>query len=295
MASIQGDDGTASVIVVAPPAFGVLGDSKSGVGVAGISDDGVAISGASDTGLGVRGNSVSNAGVSGTSSSGSGVAGSSASGIGVFGESTGGPGLSGRSDLGIGVEGESTSGDGGHFSSDATALVADATGASGTPAIFRFQGNNVARIDNAGTGFFNGGTQTGGADVAEFITFGGLLQPGDVVEIDPEVPWCFRRVRTPNSTAVAGVISTDPGVTLNARNAAGGEITGPRLALAGCVPVKASAENGAIRPGNLLVAAGTPGHAMLSPPDPAPGTIVGKALGHLDRGARLIGMLVMLR
>jgi hypothetical protein len=107
--------------------------------------------------------------------------------IGVFGESTGGPGVSGRSNLGSGVEGESTSGDGSHFASEVTALVADATGDNGTPAIFQFKGANVVRIDSAGKGFFNGGTQTGGADVAEFIAFGGPLQPGDVAEIDTEL------------------------------------------------------------------------------------------------------------
>ncbi len=70
--------------------------------------------------------------------------------------------------------------------------------------------NNVARIDVTGRGFFNGGTQTSGADVAEFMVTSDAPQPGDVVEIDPKHIGQFRLAATPNSTAVAGVISTNP-------------------------------------------------------------------------------------
>ena len=67
-----------------------------------------------------------------------------------------------------------------------------------------------------------------------------------------------------------------------------------RLALAGRVPVKASAENGAIKPGDLLVASSIPGHAMASSLPAKPGTIIGKALGKLDQGKAMIEILVML-
>ena len=70
---------------------------------------------------------------------------------------------------------------------------------------------------------------------------------------------------------------------------------GPALALAGRVPVKASAENGPIAPGDLLGASATPGHAMKAPANPAPGTVVGKSLGRLASGTGVIEMLVMLR
>ena len=155
--------------------------------------------------------------------------------------------------------------------------------------------NNVARIDKTGRGFFNGGTQTGGADVAEFIVARDAPEFGDVIEIDPDHIGQFRLAATPNSTAVAGVISTDPGVSLNARDAARASSTGPQLALAGRVPVKASAENGTIAPGDLLVASATPGHAMRAPANPAPGTVIGKALGTLAHGTGVMEMLVMLR
>jgi hypothetical protein len=70
---------------------------------------------------------------------------------------------------------------------------------------------------------------------------------------------------------------------------------GPALALAGRVPVKVSAENGKIQPGDLLVASSTPGHAMRAPKNPAAGTVIGKALGVLERGTGSLEMLVMLR
>jgi hypothetical protein len=69
----------------------------------------------------------------------------------------------------------------------------------------------------------------------------------------------------------------------------------PRLALNGRVPVKATTENGAIRPGDLLVASSTAGRAMRAPVNPRAGTVIGKAMQPLDRGSGEIEMLVMLR
>jgi hypothetical protein len=175
-------------------------------------------------------------------------------------------------------------------------LQVNHNGASGDLAVFRSNGPSVARIDKTGRGYFNGGTQTGGADLAEFIaTSGPEPQPGDVVEIDPDQPEHFRLASTPYSPRVAGVITTDPGVTMNARTGAERAVTGPALALAGRVPVKVSAENGAVRSGDLLVASGTPGHAMRAPLDPQPGTVIGKALQPHEKGRGEIQMLVMLR
>ncbi len=172
---------------------------------------------------------------------------------------------------------------------------------SGSIAVFK-SGNpgtvNVARINAAGRGFFNGGTQTGGADLAEVVSHatGPVPQPGDVVEIDPDIPSHFRLASSANSTLVAGVISTAPGMTLNAPGAdESAAPAGPALALAGRVPVKISAENGVVRPGDLLVSAATAGHAMRAPLHPAAGTVVGKALEGFDAGTGVIEMLVMLR
>jgi hypothetical protein len=144
---------------------------------------------------------------------------------------------------------------------------------------------------------YNTGT---GADVAERIDGIEALEPGDVVEIDPDTPNHFRLAYTPYSTFVAGVVSSQPGITLG--NDFDPEAPDenwnddrPLLALVGRVPVKVSAENGPIAPGDLLVSSAMPGHAMKAGPNPPVGTVVGKALEGLDAEIGVIQMLVMLR
>ena len=66
------------------------------------------------------------------------------------------------------------------------------------------------------------------------------------------------------------------------------------LAVVGIVPCKATAQNGPIRPGDLLVTSSVPGHAMRDD-DPRNGTIVGKALEPLDSGTGVIRVLVTLQ
>lgn len=153
----------------------------------------------------------------------------------------------------------------------------------------------VARINASGRGYFNGGTQVGGADLAEVVpTSGALPGPGDVVEIDPDRPNHFRLSTGASSPLVAGVITTEPGVLMNAKGAER-DVSGPGLALVGRVPVKVTDEGGPIRIGDLLVAARTPGRAMRAPANPALGTIVGKALEATSERRATIEMLVMLR
>lgn len=184
------------------------------------------------------------------------------------------------------------------------ALTVEQRAVNGAIAVFRHASSatNVARINTAGRGFFNGGTVASGADLAEVVPLTGATpEPGDVVEIDPDAPSHFRLSTSARSALVAGVISTEPGMILNHAGAdEGGDDIAPSLALAGRVPVKVTDENGAVAPGDLLVASSTPGHAMRASPEPAAGTVVGKALeafddtsADLDSG--VIEMLVMLR
>jgi uncharacterized delta-60 repeat protein len=58
---------------------------------------------------------------------------------------------------------------------------------------------------------FNSGT---GADLAEFIHASEALDYGDVIEPNPNKPKHYRKVRSAYSTGVAGVISTQPGMTM---------------------------------------------------------------------------------
>lgn len=141
---------------------------------------------------------------------------------------------------------------------------------------------------------FNSGA---GADLAERIDSEELLHAGDVVEIDRENPGYYRLARAPNSTRVAGVISTQPGMTLGNQVDVSSEgiiDERPLLALVGTVLVKATAESNPIQPGDFLVSSSIPGFAM-SNSNPGIGTIIGKALEPLDSGKGLIKMLVMLR
>ena len=90
------------------------------------------------------------------------------------------------------------------------------------------------------------------------------------------------------------MFSTKPGVVGGAAD--GEDISGKvPLAVVGIVPVKASAEGGPIRPGDRLVASGTPGRAMRSGKDVAVGTVIGKALTSLAAGTGMVRILVVLQ
>jgi hypothetical protein len=68
----------------------------------------------------------------------------------------------------------------------------------------------------------------------------------------------------------------------------------PLLALLGRVPVKATTENGPIRPGDLLTSASKPGYAMRCVDvTHCEGAIIGKALEALDKGEGVILILLM--
>jgi hypothetical protein len=297
LVSISGDGKVGIGIGTTAPAAKLEVSGGSGKGVYGRSS-GTGVYGVSGAPSGMTTYSSSGAAVWGDSTSGApALAGTVSQGAGVYGRSNGSTptgwyyGVYGTAAGGVGVHGATSTGTGVEASTDSGDLF---VGCVWEGLVFP-SCNPKFRVDSAGKGFFNGGYQTGGADMAEFITASGDPQPGDVVEIDPQHPGQFRLAATPNSTAVAGVISTDPGASLGASDPAGDENTGPQLALVGRVPVKVSVENGAIRPGDLLVASSTPGHAMRAPADPAPGTVIGKALRGLDSGTGVVEMLVMLR
>jgi hypothetical protein len=225
-------------------------------------------------------------GVLGKSSGGQGVYGwAVTAGDGVFGTAPSGKGVNGSTATGVGVQ-ANASGTGTAF--EANASTGDIIkGYSAGGANLRFKVSNVGQV--TADGAFVGG----GADVAEFVPATESLEPSDVVEIG--INGQFRLTRTASSTAVAGVITTKPGVLMNASDQRQTLEDGPALALVGRVPVKVSAENGAIKPGDLLVASGTPGHAMKAPANPAAGTVIGKSLGSLETGTGRVEMLVMLR
>lgn len=162
------------------------------------------------------------------------------------------------------------------------------------------------RIDATGKGFFNGGTQTGGADYAESMRTTDAparLEPGDVLAIDPQGANAVRKSREPNSRLVAGVYSTKPAILAvgdhAVNDARAGEVP---VAILGIVPTKVSAENGRVQAGDLLTTASTPGYAMKASPAVVSGieiyptgAILGKALQPLEGRRGIIKVLVTLR
>lgn len=230
-------------------------------------------------------------GVTGQTTSGVGVAGFSTSGTAVVGTSSG---------AGAAIRGYAGSGAAGLFQSLQPGVTADVlvVQSAGTGDLIEASAGGQTRFRVTATGAVQGDGpySSPAADVAEFIDTDDALTPGDVVEIDIERDGVFRRAATASSTAVAGVVTTRPGVLLNTRDHRHDVGDGPALALAGRVPVKVSTENGPIVRGDLLVASSTPGHAMrASDPAVGPGTVIGKALGSLAAGTGVIEMLVMLR
>ena len=278
--------------------YGVGGDfSSQSIGVHGETDSmnqGIGVFGeASSSFCGAIGVYVESANYNGVGVSA--LASGNGSAIGIRGESTAevGKGVWGMASSStggnIGVYGRtnSSSGFGGAFvnAGGGALLVADD---DSDHTDLRF------RVTNVGNVYTDGAFTGGGADFAELLPARGGLEPGDVVcmGVDGDGGFCISAF----DPTIVGVYSTDPGFV-----AGGGDRDEDRedkapIAMMGLVPVKASAENGPIRIGDLLVSAGTPGHAMRCEGIEACfGRTIGKALESLDEGIGVIQMLVMLR
>ena len=174
--------------------------------------------------------------------------------------------------------------------------------ASGSPR------NTVMKISSSGAVTFADGTSqttawTGvlcGGDYAEAVNVGGdrkHYEPGDVLVIDPDAPGKFLKSAEPYSTAVTGIYATKPGVigrrqTMDTATASS-EVP---MAMVGIVPTKVSAENGPIKPGDLLVTASTIGYAMRGTDrSRLTGAVIAKALGTLNSGTGVIEAVVTLQ
>jgi hypothetical protein len=297
-----GTDGLADATTGSTVGTRGLVNSPAGVGVN-------AINNATTGGTGMAG--VSNA----TSGSSTGVYGqtSSPTGNGIYGVnnagSPGGTGALGQANAtnGTGVAGIATATTGfatGVYgqaaSASATAALFNNT-ASGTILIGQAVGVTKFRLDGTGKGFFDGGTQTGGADFAEAVAVRGTrgkYEPGDLMVIDPAAGRRFMLSRHAYSTRVAGIYSTKPGMlatshSMEESDALTAEVP---LAVVGIVPCKVTTENGPIAPGDLLVTSSRPGHAMKGTDRVRMlGAVVGKALEPLQDGTGVIQVLVTLQ
>jgi len=133
-----------------------------------------------------------------------------------------------------------------------------------------------------------------GADLAEKFPTTETLEPGTVVEIDPDNPGHLRKARGAYNKRVAGVVAGANGLSkgIILGNLEGSEDHTP-IAMSGRVWVHADATHEAIEPGDLLATSDLPGHAMkASDPSRAHGTVIGKAMTRLEKGKT--GMVLVL-
>jgi hypothetical protein len=114
-----------------------------------------------------------------------------------------------------------------------------------------------------------------GADLAEvYYSDDSTIAPGEIVSLanDRATGSGVKRSQGVYDKNVIGVVSTQPGLVVSAREGGGTPIM---VALAGRVPVKVSDENGPIEVGDMLTPSSIPGVAMKVT---KAGPIVGKAL-----------------
>jgi hypothetical protein len=144
----------------------------------------------------------------------------------------------------------------------------------------------------------NTGLQSGPADLAEaFSATTPDVLPGTVMVIDPAQPGRMSVSSQAYDHRVAGVVAGandyPSAITLGGLTEKENKVA---LTLSGTVYVRASAENGRIRAGDLLTTAKTPGHAMkVTDHDQARGAILGKAMQDLDAETGSILVLASLQ
>ncbi len=323
--------GGAGVNGEATSGYGIYGSSTSGVGVLGTSKDGTAgyfdipNGNSYNDGIVVSNSGYGN-GITSMGTFGNGILGIAidVGGAGVYGVNiAGGEAILGRTNssnaagvVGLndgsyaGVRGFNTANGGTGIlaqaniggTSNGNALVAELEGAAiGNTAVFKANNANVARIDQTGKGFFNGGTQMGGADVAELFEVAGMrtsYEPGDVLIISKSSDRKMEKSSRPYSALVAGVYATKPGVMLTEENAEQDQLQHMvPMGVIGVIPTKVCLEGGNIERGDMLVTSSIPGVAMKADPDKLkPGQSLGKALQDYNgTGIGKINVLVSIK
>jgi hypothetical protein len=152
-------------------------------------------------------------------------------------------------------------------------ITLDGTAGITTPAILNGGANGVGNIGSSTTFFntvFAKATSAQYADLAEMYVADTNYPPGTVVEFGGEYEITISS--TSHSTAVAGIVSTNPSYLMNSTQQ--GEHVLP-IALTGRVPCQVQ---GPVRKGDVLVASATPGVAQRIGANWQPGCILGKAI-----------------
>jgi hypothetical protein len=278
---------------------GVRGSSDSSTGVRGTSNSGVGVKGESTDGYGIFAHSDNNHSiyVDGAGNSGLYISSAGASGVYVLSAANAGIGVYSAGMMGMWVHSAAQDGilvdtagwDGVHVSGP----VGGAYYGSGK------KGDEDFAVLNTGEVRSKVGFATPARDFAVMMDVAGdkaSYEPGDVLVASSTAVGVLERSVAPYSPAVVGVYSATPAF-VGGRSVTGDALAGGvPVAILGVVSCKVSAENGPIRPGDLLVTSATPGYAMRADRDSAQlGTILGKALESLDSGTGLIQVLVTLQ
>jgi hypothetical protein len=151
---------------------------------------------------------------------------------------------------------------------------------------------NRFTVKNNGNVYADGAYASPAADLAEWMDASEQFDPGTVLVVRAGK---LRPTQQIAETGVIGVVSTKPGVVLNAQEKA--TQTRVLVARSGIVPVKCSTLCGVIRGDGEVLVAGPDGCAVLAATShPAYGTIVGKALEALGGGISppTVGMINVL-
>jgi len=143
--------------------------------------------------------------------------------------------------------------------------------------ILNSNANGVGNIGNSTTYFntvFAKATSAQYADLAEMYVSDADYEPGTVVEFGGSQEITISK--TSHSTAVAGIISTNPSYLMNSTQK--GDYVLP-VALTGRVPCRVQ---GPVKKGDVLVSSSTPGVAQRIGMNWQPGCVVGKSMENIE-------------
>jgi hypothetical protein len=187
-----------------------------------------------------------------------------------------------------------------------TILPSGNVGVGAASPAYKLDVSGTIRSSSGGVVFPDTTTQTTawtgvlcGGDYAESVNVTGAraqYEPGDVIVIDADNPGKFLKSSGQYSTLVTGVYSTKPGVVGRRQGVGADAANELPMAMIGIVPTKVSAENGPVKPGDLLVTSSTAGYAMKGTDrSQMLGAVIGKALGRLDSGSGVIEAAIALQ
>ncbi|MBN1139378.1 MAG: hypothetical protein JXM73_22565 [Anaerolineae bacterium] len=279
--------------------LGVYGESQSSTGVVGRSTDGRGVEGYSTNGYGIYANSTNSDSIRVDGAGGNGIYVGSSGDHGVYVHSAGWSGVSVWSAAVAGMWVASAGQDGVLVSTagwDGVHVVGPVGGVyygSGK------KGDEDFAVLNTGEVRSKVGFAAPTNDFAVTMPLVGdeaAYEPGDVLVVSASGSGAAERASAGYSPAVVGVYSAAPAFVGGRSVTGDAQAGGLPVTILGVVSCKVSAENGPIRPGDLLVTSATPGHAMRADRESAlPGTILGKALEAWDSGTGLIQVLVTLQ